>query len=823
MKRIIIASIFNNAPQFIDFLARFCHHFQFHESICLIVLVDPSFNYKQIDFNSDIDSLVPPDISRLLVENNFDIVYKQTKDVDIALSEIGNCQACLIYDENFYRKNHLCLKKITKKFYYCDPVKTRQEGSNFIQASLDLLPNKDKANNEKISLSKFIKFKSSIESKVFEQATILATGPSVSNFKEYDYTGSLNIYCNSTILDHELLKTAPPNILTFADPIFHFGVSEYASSFRSSCKKFLESYSDCVIIIPIKYYALALSLFPDYKERIIGIPFTKHKPINFEISEKNFYTYTTSNILTLSLLPVATTFAKRVRLIGCDGRKVSDDSYFWNHGSSVQINDKMKAIQKAHPGFFNIDYNEYYFEHCHNLSRMLLLAEEQGWKFSHLGPSFIPALESRAIISGTEQITKSVTDPQSEAFIIIEPDGLQKGDGHYEIWHRSLEKEAKARGLSTFVFHNKKSKLYSAKTDIAAFDNHSWAVGFYEREKLEDMLRDTPTYSTFVANLKDAFAELGDFSTHGAVSLYMYYGSIHHLQALIEFKKYFDAKKGAKLNINLTLSFEAIRFDDKRTYFWGDKNGHFKSILLESQYFFPSIKVFAMTDRFAKYVFKQYDILLPTLTHPILSTPPENHANQYNNLNVYKESHQPNILLIGRFTVGKFPSNYFDLLGYILMNSNVNLKLRNSLQHVKSIESLTSVFKNRVTLLPEKLSNHEYENAFQSTDIVLIPYLPANFLMRTSGILIDAVMNEKPVICFGQSTISDIVFKHKLGIYCNSYTQSSLLSAINLIYTNYNLYKNSVSRYKYYLIDNASFTKQINDCFDDSAKLLNEK
>ena len=362
---------------------------------------------------------MPPDIPRLLLENNFDIVYKQVKEVDIALSENGGCQACLIYDEDFYKKNHLCLKKITQKFYYCDPLKTRQEGSNFIQASLDLLPNKDKANNEKISLSKFIKFKRSIESNAFEKATIFATGPSVSNYKEYDYTGSLNIYCNSTILDHKLLRTAPPNILTFADPIFHFGVSEYANSFRLSCIKFLSLHTDCVIIIPIKYYALALSLFPDYKDRIIGIPFTKYKPINFQITDKSFYTYTTSNILPLSLLPVSTTFAKCVRLIGCDGRKVSDDSYFWNHGSSVQINDKMKAIQRAHPGFFNIDYNEYYFEHCHNLSRMLLLAEEQGWKFSHLGSSFIPALSSRAIVSCGNQISNTSSTSQSEAFIII--------------------------------------------------------------------------------------------------------------------------------------------------------------------------------------------------------------------------------------------------------------------------------------------------------------------------------------------------------------------------------------------------------------------
>ena len=135
-----------------------------------------------------------------------------------------------------------------------------------------------------------------------------------------------------------MFETAPRN-LTFADPIFHFGVSEYANSFRTSCSQFLSKYVECVIIIPIKYYALAVSLFPAYQDRIIGIPFTKHKPINFEITEENFYTYTTSNILTLSLLPIATTFSKSVRLMVAMV-KVSDDSYFWSHGSSVRLMTK---------------------------------------------------------------------------------------------------------------------------------------------------------------------------------------------------------------------------------------------------------------------------------------------------------------------------------------------------------------------------------------------------------------------------------------------------------------------------------------------------
>lgn len=823
MRRIIVGAIFKDNKTLVDFLSRFIHHFQFHKDIRLIILRDPELDINKVNYSLCIDSLVSPDIPLLLRQNRFDIVFKQITDTKTTLSELGACTACLIYDEGFYKKNYASLKEITKKFYYCDPLKTRQEGSNFIQASLDLLPNADKSANEANSASKFLKLKEALGELDFERATIFATGPSIAKFKEFDYSKSLNIYCNSTILDQELLETAPPNILTFADPIFHFGVSEYANSFRVSCGEFLKSYANCVIIIPIKYYALAISLFPDYHDKIIGIPFTKHRPINFEITEKDFYTYTTSNILTLSLLPVATTFAKSVRLIGCDGREVSDDSYFWSHGTSVQINDKMKAIQRAHPGFFNIDYNQYYFEHCHNLNRMLLLAEERGWNFLHLGRSYIPALKSRAVISSEEQASKSevrncVADSQTRAFIIIEPDGLRKGDGHYEIWHRNLEQVAKRRNIDTYIICNKSSQLYTSTNAFPVLSRHSWQISMASYDSLDKMMQ-AASFEIFYCELKSVIENILYNKRYSVVSLYMYYGSAHHLQAFIKLKKELESSFPVLINANCTLSFESIRFTPDRKQFWGDGHGHFKSILLESQYFFPSIKVFTMTSRFSQYIFKEYDILLPTLVHPILS---ENMPSSPVGLLKTKElssDHEPSVLLIGRYTVGKFPPGYFDLLDKILKKSNVNVRIRNSSAHADKIKSIAQKYENRVFVLPCELSDREFDISFESADIVIIPYLPDNFLMRTSGVLTDAVMHEKPVICFGQSSISDTVDRHRIGIYCNCISSQSVLSAMQLIYANYSLYQKAVVRYKNNLIKNSTFARQLNDCLADKVIL----
>lgn len=813
MTSIIVGAIFKSENMLNDFLARFCFHFQSHKNLKLFILKDPYFNSNELSFSSGMDSLAQPDIQRLLHENSFELAFKQVIDIDAVLSEITGCTACLIYDVDFYKKSYIALKKVAKKFYYCDPLKTRQEGSNFIQASLDLLPKKEKDNNETSSLSKFLKLKESLRLQEFEKATIFATGPSVNEFREFNYAKSINIYCNSTILDDELLKSAPPNILTFADPIFHFGVSEYANSFRASCKEFLNVYIDCTIIIPIKYYALALCLFPGYKERIIGLPFTKDRPVNFEITKERFYTYTTSNILTLSLLPVATTFAKSIRLIGCDGRKVSDDSYFWNHGSSVQINDKMKAIQKAHPGFFDINYNEYYFEHCHNLSRMLFIAEDHGWSFSHLGPSFIPALKSRSTVFEDNQVLKSDKDPQPQAFVIIEPDGLKIGDGHYEIWHRSLEKVTNDQGFPTFILHNKKSSLYQNDSSFPVFNRHSWSMLPCEKEDLHEALSASDSYIIFTNNLQEAFANTNAFSDYKIIHLYMYYGSILHLKALLDFKKSYEANHDCTVYISLTLSYEAIRFDHEKNYFWGHKFGHFKSILLEAQYFSPNVKVFAMTDRFAKFIFRNYDVLLPTLTHPILEegiTCPVNHS--------FSHSKVPEILLLGRYTIGKFPSDYFKIISQILDSSNFSIKIRGSSSHSDALNHLSHKYQDRIIRLPEELSSIEYNNSFQSADIVLIPYLPDNFLMRSSGLLVDAIMNEKPIVCFGQSSISDTVLDKSIGIYCNLMNSSSIINATKTILNNYSMYKKSIRTYKNFLNQTSTFNAQFQSCISDKVR-----
>ena len=61
---------------------------------------------------------------------------------------------------------------------------------------------------------------------------LIATGPSARTALSLDLCDGVRIVCNTAVLDDELMSHVAPNIVTFADPIFHFGPSTYAHEFQ---------------------------------------------------------------------------------------------------------------------------------------------------------------------------------------------------------------------------------------------------------------------------------------------------------------------------------------------------------------------------------------------------------------------------------------------------------------------------------------------------------------------------------------------------------------------------------------------------------------
>ncbi len=284
-----------------------------------------------------------------------------------------------------------------KRIFQVDPVAVRYEGSYYIDVGLHLLEDRDALIRD--NQEKFRQLVNRLGR--FDRAYLMATGPSVSRYKHYDYADAISIVCNSVILDEELMNHVKPEILAFADPIFHFGPSQYAAEFRQKLRESARRH-DFTICIPFKHYPIFVAAVPELKDRTIAIPFVKDIPFNFDLSDQ-FRVRTTPNILTLLMTPIATTFANEVGYMGCDGRPLSEDKYFWSHNPKTQFNDKMANIREVHPGFFSIDYNDYYLEHCETLESMFREGEKLGKHFLSLGFSHIPAFQSRMGFDLNEQ------------------------------------------------------------------------------------------------------------------------------------------------------------------------------------------------------------------------------------------------------------------------------------------------------------------------------------------------------------------------------------------------------------------------------------
>lgn len=224
------------------------------------------------------------------------------------------------------------------------------------------------------------------------------TGPSFDRYKEFDYEkNSFKVICNSIVKNHQFLEyIGAPNLLVFADPVFHFSPSEYAATFRDQALLVVLKYK-CYVMVPQKAMPLIIENYPLLKEYLIGMP-VKHKPFNFKINfptQKIFFVNGTANILTLFMIPVASSFSEEVNIIGADGRE-KNENYFWKHSSSAQFDDLMQTVFTTHPSFFrDRDYEDYYEQHCNYLEKLFAYGENQKINYFSLTNSFIPALKIR--------------------------------------------------------------------------------------------------------------------------------------------------------------------------------------------------------------------------------------------------------------------------------------------------------------------------------------------------------------------------------------------------------------------------------------------
>lgn len=235
-----------------------------------------------------------------------------------------------------------------------------------------------------------------------KDAYLFATGPSLDRALNFSFDdNSFKVICNTIVKNKKLLNHIRPQLLTLSDPFFFFGPSRYSADFRKDMLSVVCDY-DCYCITHEKYVPLLLVHYPDLESKIIGIPKSEKKKIDFPTID-NFYIPATANILTGFMLPVASVIAQNIYIIGADGGEQTKGHFwkYWNYSSAAQFDDLAQTVAATHPSqlqFRDVIYEKYYKKHCEMLASLIEYGESLGKSYYSLTPSFIPALKQRYML-----------------------------------------------------------------------------------------------------------------------------------------------------------------------------------------------------------------------------------------------------------------------------------------------------------------------------------------------------------------------------------------------------------------------------------------
>lgn len=228
----------------------------------------------------------------------------------------------------------------------------------------------------------------------YKKAYIFGTAPLLEAVESRNFGDGVSIACNSMVKNHQFMKVLNPHIFVSADPIFHAGPSVYAADYRKLYLKMIKERTSLIIIYPLRDAHIYESFLDhDIMQRAIAIDWKQGSDIRYNFdSEKSVST--TSNILTLFLLPLAAYLSNEIWISGCDGRPDKNNSYFWSHSAKSQLTNRMNDIQKVHPAFFDISYDDYYNTHKTTLSTYINQLSIKGYSIFSMTPSYIACLRN---------------------------------------------------------------------------------------------------------------------------------------------------------------------------------------------------------------------------------------------------------------------------------------------------------------------------------------------------------------------------------------------------------------------------------------------
>ncbi|MCR6644444.1 MAG: hypothetical protein NVV62_07965 [Terricaulis sp.] len=240
------------------------------------------------------------------------------------------------------------------------------------------------------------KLKAAIAAARADVVNLFGSGPSLGALDLDALTPGANVVCNSLVVNSALIERLKPAFIVAVDPIFHAGASRHAGAFREKLAEAMRASGAFFVAQERDAHIYAAALAEDVRARVISVPVRFGLAPNLDL-DRRFHFTATRNVLTLAMLPLAAQLGCEVRCYGFDGRPATQRDIFWDYAPSAVMAPELAQQRQAHPGFFTLDYQDYYALHCGTVAAWIARMEQRGTIVRAGAPSHIPALAARGL------------------------------------------------------------------------------------------------------------------------------------------------------------------------------------------------------------------------------------------------------------------------------------------------------------------------------------------------------------------------------------------------------------------------------------------
>lgn len=303
---------------------------------------------------------------------------------------------------------------------------------------------------------------------------------------------------------------------------------------------------------------------------------------------------------------------------------------------------------------------------------------------------------------------------------------------------------------------------------VSSFTNQSWDIGRHSKNPTQIL------FSKFKLELYNAILQLDSLGIDKV--FYMYTGSFNHIKCIHQLIK----EKNLNFKFHINLFWEHFNIDTL------DENiKDIQEYMVNEQ-----IEIYVDSDELNEEIYAKINVKFKIWTMFSITN-----FSQLNSTNNNYDINNLNILYPGNLRIEKG----FDLTvnsSTLFVNDHIlnkhNIYLRSVILKGTSKEAIkmASLINQDVNIITGILDEFTYAEMFLNANIVVIPYTVKEFKTRTSGVLADSIISQKPILTVKGTWMGNIVESLGNGLVFEDGNELDLIEKMKTLIKNYEYYFN---------------------------------